>query len=65
MLPFIYSLYDSDALSDYLEGKTPVGVMGGHRLSRVSKEYRDLVFLCRKLALQGFLIGKKRILELI
>jgi predicted Rossmann-fold nucleotide-binding protein len=46
----------SDALSDYLEGKTPVGVMGGHRLSRSSKEYRDLVFLCRKLAVSGFLI---------
>jgi len=53
------SLHDfsmNDALGQYLVGKFPVGVMGGHRLRRNSVEYRDLVLLCRSLARAGFLI---------
>eukprot|EP01125_Pyxidicula_operculata_P005781 TRINITY_DN2017_c2_g1_i4.p2 TRINITY_DN2017_c2_g1~~TRINITY_DN2017_c2_g1_i4.p2 ORF type:complete len:359 (-),score=82.08 TRINITY_DN2017_c2_g1_i4:92-1168(-) len=53
------SLHDysiQDALGDYLEGKTPIGFMGGHRLMRGSTEYRDLVYLARSLARNGFLI---------
>lgn len=45
-----------DALGDYLEGKTPVGVMGGHKLSRTSAEYRKVVLLARELARLGFIV---------
>jgi len=53
------SLHDfslSDALSSYLCGRVPVGVMGGHRLLRACSEYSQLVMLCRSLAQKGFLI---------
>eukprot|EP01126_Amoeba_proteus_P016221 TRINITY_DN17476_c0_g1_i1.p1 TRINITY_DN17476_c0_g1~~TRINITY_DN17476_c0_g1_i1.p1 ORF type:complete len:394 (-),score=65.87 TRINITY_DN17476_c0_g1_i1:44-1225(-) len=45
-----------DALEDYLEGKVPVGIMGGHAMSRSSVEYKTVVRLCRRLASIGFLI---------
>lgn len=45
--------HDRDALGDYLEGKTPVGIMGGHRLNRSSPEYRQIVLLARQLARTG------------
>jgi predicted Rossmann-fold nucleotide-binding protein len=53
------TIHDSsitDALCDYLEGKTPVGVMGGHRLLRASPEYRQVVYLARTLVQKGFLV---------
>jgi len=46
----------TNSLGDYLEGKTPVGIMGGHRTSRKSADYRQIVFLCRALARVGFLV---------
>jgi len=49
-------LRSRDALGDYLEGKTPVGIMGGHGMKRASAEYRQLVFLARRLAKAGFLV---------
>jgi predicted Rossmann-fold nucleotide-binding protein len=45
-----------DALGDYLENKTPVGIMGGHKLQRQSKQYRRVVMLARQLAQLGFLV---------
>jgi len=41
---------------DYLEGKTPVGFMGGHKTARASVEYRQTVLLARKIARAGFLV---------
>lgn len=48
--------YYRDALGDYLEGKTPIGIMGGHKLSRTSQEYRKVVYLARTLARLGFVV---------
>lgn len=45
-----------DALHDYLEGKTPIGFMGGHKTARGSPEYQSVVKLARRLARAGFLI---------
>jgi hypothetical protein len=45
-----------NALSEYLKGKTPVGIMGGHEVSRKTPEYRQIVLLCRQLARVGFLV---------
>lgn len=42
---------------DYLEGKTPISVMGSHSLLRASHHYEQLVRLSRKLAQNGFLVG--------
>lgn len=47
----------SDALHDYLEGKTVVGVMGGHRTNRESPEYEQVVRLARQVVQAGFVIG--------
>lgn len=46
-----------DAMYDYLEGKTPVGIMGSHSLKRGSDHYALIVYLSRKLARAGFLVG--------
>ncbi len=46
----------SEALYGYLEGKTPVGIMGGHGTKRDSTQYRSIVNLARDLARQGFLV---------
>lgn len=43
-------------LDSYLLGKTPVGIMGGHEVSRTTERYRQIVRLCRRLARIGFLI---------
>jgi len=40
-----------------LEGKTPVGIMGGHKMSRSSEAYRKVVYLARKLARLGFVVA--------
>jgi len=45
-----------DAMYDYLEGKTPVGIMGSHSLKRGSDHYALIVYLSRKLARAGFLV---------
>jgi len=45
-----------DALFDYLEGKTPIGIMGSHALSRGSAHYVLIVKLSRKIAQAGFLV---------
>lgn len=58
----------TDALEDYLEGKTPITILGSHRyifcnfklimkrVSRKSNTYRQVVYLARRLAKEGFLI---------
>jgi predicted Rossmann-fold nucleotide-binding protein len=46
-----------DALYDYVSGKPIVAIMGGHGSSRCSAEYRQVVFLCRDLAKDGFLVA--------
>jgi predicted Rossmann-fold nucleotide-binding protein len=45
-----------DALHDYLEGKTPVGFMGGHKTPRSSPEYKATVRLARRVTQAGFLV---------
>eukprot|EP01128_Nolandella_sp_AFSM9_P009202 TRINITY_DN5821_c0_g1_i1.p1 TRINITY_DN5821_c0_g1~~TRINITY_DN5821_c0_g1_i1.p1 ORF type:complete len:435 (-),score=81.99 TRINITY_DN5821_c0_g1_i1:152-1456(-) len=46
-----------DALHDYLEGKTVVGVMGGHRTARNSPEYQTMVKIARDVVKAGFVVA--------
>eukprot|EP01127_Copromyxa_protea_P003213 TRINITY_DN13065_c0_g1_i1.p1 TRINITY_DN13065_c0_g1~~TRINITY_DN13065_c0_g1_i1.p1 ORF type:complete len:393 (+),score=84.05 TRINITY_DN13065_c0_g1_i1:1179-2357(+) len=46
----------TDALEDYLEGKAPVTIMGGHGVARSSPTYARIVHLARRLSKEGFLI---------
>ena len=43
-------------MDDYTEGRTTVGIMGGHSLWRHSQEYRNIVYLCREIAKLGFIV---------
>jgi predicted Rossmann-fold nucleotide-binding protein len=45
-----------DALGDYMEQKTTIGVMGGHSLWRHSSEYASIVWLCYQLCRSGFAV---------
>lgn len=45
-----------DALFDYLEGKTAVAIMGGHKMKRASAAYHNVVLLAWNLAKNGFVV---------
>jgi len=54
------SLHDysmSDALGDYLEGKTVVSIMGGHNMRRTDADYKKVVLLAREISRKGFVIA--------
>eukprot|EP00009_Paramoeba_aestuarina_P016352 CAMPEP_0201523838 /NCGR_PEP_ID=MMETSP0161_2-20130828/20955_1 /ASSEMBLY_ACC=CAM_ASM_000251 /TAXON_ID=180227 /ORGANISM="Neoparamoeba aestuarina, Strain SoJaBio B1-5/56/2" /LENGTH=479 /DNA_ID=CAMNT_0047923063 /DNA_START=108 /DNA_END=1547 /DNA_ORIENTATION=- len=53
------SLHDfsiADAMDDYVDGRTAVGIMGGHSLWRHGKDYHNIVWLCREIARLGFIV---------
>mmetsp|Transcript_20875 Transcript_20875/g.25277 ORF Transcript_20875/g.25277 Transcript_20875/m.25277 type:complete len:447 (+) Transcript_20875:342-1682(+) len=53
----MHDYFIQDALFDYLEGKTVVVIMGGHKMLRASSAYRDVVMLGYKLARNGFVVA--------
>jgi hypothetical protein len=58
MAKMAYALHDFsmlDAMYDYAEGKTFVGVMGGHQVKRGDASYQELVKLGNLIANTGFI----------
>lgn len=53
----IHDFFINDALYDFLEGKTVVGVMGGHGVSRSSIDYKQAARLGFMLAQDGFVVA--------
>jgi len=53
------SLHDhamTDSLQEFLKGRTPVAIMGGHAMQRTDQAYRDVAYMAMSLTEAGYLL---------